>query len=200
MEIILLERVEKLGQMGDIVTVKPGFARNFLLPQRKALRATKKNKEDFEARRVQLEADNLKAKEEAEAVAKKLDGKGFVLVRQASDTGILYGSVATRDIADVVTEGGFTISRSQVILDRSIKTLGLQELTIKLHPEVNVTVRIAAAKSVEEGEAYLRGELVLSSAEAAQAEAEEAKAEAAALAAEIAAEVAAEEEAAAADA
>lgn len=200
MEIILLERVEKLGQMGDVVTVKPGFARNFLLPQRKALRATKKNKEDFEARRVQLEADNLKAKEEAQAVAKKLDGKGFVLVRQASDTGILYGSVATRDIAEVVTEGGFTINRNQVFLDRSIKTLGLQELLIKLHPEVSVTVRIAAAKSIEEGDAYLRGELVLTSAEAAQAEAEEAKAEADALAAEIAAEVAAEEEAAAADA
>lgn len=200
MEIILLERVEKLGQMGDVVTVKPGFARNFLLPQRKALRATKKNKEDFEARRVQLEADNLAAKQEAEAVAKKLDGKGFVLVRQASDTGILYGSVATRDIADVVTEGGFTINRNQVFLDRSIKSLGLQELQIRLHPEVSATVRIAAAKTVEEGEAYLRGELVLSSAEAAQAEAEEAKAEAAALAAEVAAEVAAEEEAAAADA
>ena len=184
--------------MGDIVTVKPGFARNFLLPQRKALRATKKNKEEFEHRRVQLEADNLKAKEEAEAVAKRLDGKGFVLVRQASDTGILYGSVATRDIADVVTEGGFSINRNQVILDRSIKTLGLQELQIKLHPEVNVTVRVAAAKSQDEGEAYLRGELVLSSAEAAQAEAEAAKVEADALAAEIAAEVAAEEEAAAA--
>ena len=200
MEIILLERVEKLGQMGDVVTVKPGFARNYLLPQRKALRATRKNKEDFETRRVQLEADNLAAKGEAEAVAKKLDGKGFVLVRQASDTGILYGSVATRDIADVVTEGGFSINRSQVFLDRSIKSLGLQELQIRLHPEVSATVRIAAAKTVEEGEAYLRGDLVLSSAETAQAEAEEAKAEAAALAAEVAAEVAAEEEAAAADA
>lgn len=196
MEVILLERVEKLGLIGDVVNVKPGFARNYLLPQRKALRATKKNREDFEERRVQLEADNLKAKEEAQAVAKRLDGKGFVLVRQASDTGILYGSVATRDIADVVTEGGFTINRSQVILDRSIKTLGLQELQIKLHPEVSVTVRIAAAKSEEEGAAYLRGELVLTSAEAAQAEAEEAKVEAAALAAEIAAEVAAEEDAA----
>ena len=184
--------------MGDIVTVKPGFARNFLLPQRKALRATKKNKEEFEHRRVQLEADNLKAKEEAEAVAKRLDGKGFVLVRQASDTGILYGSVATRDIAEVVTEGGFIINRSQVVLDRSIKTLGLQELQIKLHPEVSVNVRIAAAKSPEEGEAYLRGELVMTSAEAAQVEAEQAKVEADALAAEIAAEVAAEEEAAAA--
>ena len=117
MELILLERIEKLGQMGDVVTVKPGFARNYLLPQKKALRATKKNKEDFEGRRAQLEADNLAAKGEAEAVAKKLDGKGFVLVRQASDTGILYGSVATRDIAEVVTDGGFTLNRNQVILD-----------------------------------------------------------------------------------
>ncbi len=198
MEVILLERVEKLGIIGDVVTVKPGFARNYLLPQRKALRATKANMAEFEARRVQLEADNLKAKETAQSVAKRLDGKGFILVRQASDTGILYGSVATRDIAEVVTEGGFTISRNQVVLDRAIKTLGLQELQIKLHPEVFVSVRIAAAKSQEEGEAYLRGELVLTSAEAAQAQAVEAKAEAEALAAEIAAEVAAEEEAAAA--
>ena len=159
MEIILLERIQNLGQMGDLVTVKPGFARNFLLPQGKALRATKKNKEDFKARRVQLEADNLKARDGAEAVARRLNGKGFVLVRQASDSGILYGSVATRDIAAVVTEGGFTISRNQVILDRAIKTLGLQELQIKLHPEVSATVRIAAAKSVEEGKAYLRGEM-----------------------------------------
>lgn len=193
MDVILLERVEKLGIIGDVVTVKPGFARNYLLPQRKALRATKANMAEFEARRVQLEADNLKAKEEASSVAKRLDGQGFILVRQASDTGILYGSVATRDIADVVTEGGFTITRSQVVLDRSIKTLGLQELQIKLHPEVSVTVKVAAAKSKEEGEAYLRGELVMTSAEAAQAEADEAKVEAEALAAEIAAEVAAEE-------
>ncbi|MGB0717937.1 MAG: 50S ribosomal protein L9 [Alphaproteobacteria bacterium] len=197
MDVILLERVEKLGIIGDVVTVKPGFARNYLLPQRKALRATKANMAEFEARRVQLEADNLKAKEEASSVAKRLDGQGFILVRQASDTGILYGSVATRDIADVVTEGGFTITRSQVVLDRSIKTLGLQELQIKLHPEVSVTVKVAAAKSKEEGEAYLRGELVMTSAEAAQAEADEAKVEAEALAAEIAAEVAAEEAAAA---
>lgn len=200
MDVILLERVEKLGIIGDVVTVKPGFARNYLLPQRKALRATKANMAEFEARRVQLEADNLKAKEEASSVAKRLDGQGFILVRQASDTGILYGSVATRDIADVVTEGGFTITRSQVVLDRSIKTLGLQELQIKLHPEVSVTVKVAAAKSKEEGEAYLRGELVMTSAEAAQAEADEAKVEAEALAAEIAAEVAAEEAAAAAEA
>ena len=193
MEIILLERVEKLGIIGDVVTVKPGFARNFLLPQRKALRATKKNREEFETRRIQLEADNLEAKKDAEAVAKRLEGKGFVLVRQASDTDILYGSVTTRDIADVVSKGGFTITRNQVVLDRSIKTLGLQELQIKLHPEVLVAVRIAAAKSEEEGEAYLRGELVMTSAEVAQAEAEEAKIEANALAAEIAAEVAAEE-------
>ena len=197
MEIILLERVEKLGIIGDVVKVKPGFARNYLLPQGKALRATKKNREEFEARRIQLHADNLKAKEEAQAVAKRLDTKGFVLIRQASDTGILYGSVATRDIAEVVSEGGFTINRNQVVLDRAIKMLGLQTLQIKLHPEVSVTIRVAAAKSKEEGEAYLRGELVLTSAEAAQAEAEAAKAEADALAAEVAAEVAAEEAAAA---
>ena len=193
MEVILLERVEKLGIIGDVVTVKPGFARNFLLPQRKALRATKKNREEFETRRIQLEADNLEAKKDAEAVAKRLEGKGFILVRQASDTDILYGSVTTRDIADVVSKGGFTIARNQVVLDRSIKTLGLQVLQIKLHPEVLVSVRIAAAKSEEEGEAYLRGDLVMTTAEVAQAEAEEAKIEANALAAEIAAEVAAEE-------
>ena len=197
MEIILLERVEKLGIIGDVVKVKPGFARNYLLPQGKALRATKKNREEFETRRIQLDADNLKAKEEAQAVAKRLDAKGFVLIRQASDTGILYGSVATRDIAEVVSEGGFTINRNQVVLNRAIKTLGLQALQIKLHPEVSVTIRVAAAKSKEEGEAYLRGELVLTSAEASQAEAEAAKAEADALAAEVAAEVAAEEAAAA---
>jgi large subunit ribosomal protein L9 len=161
MEVILLERIEKLGQMGDVVNVKPGFARNYLLPQRKALRATKENVKVFEGRRSQLEADNLKRRGEAEAVAKKVDGIKVVLVRQASDTDQLYGSVTPRDIAEAVTAAGFTIERRQVTLDRPIKTVGLHPIRVVLHPEVIVTVTANVARSEEEAEAQARGERIV---------------------------------------
>lgn len=158
MEIILLERVAKLGQMGDVVRVKDGFARNYLLPQKKALRATKENMATFETQRAQLEANNLEQKKEAEAVAEKLAGKTFVAIRSAGDTGQLYGSVSTRDISEVVTEGGFTIDRRQVIMDKPIKTLGVHETRIALHPEVIVAVSLNVARSQDEADKQARGE------------------------------------------
>jgi large subunit ribosomal protein L9 len=150
MQVILLERVEKLGQMGDLVTVKPGYARNYLLPQKKAMRASDENVKFFEAQKVQLEAANLKAKEEAEAVASKLDGLKVAVIRQAGDMGQLYGSVSTRDIATAVSAAGFTISRQQVTLDRALKTIGLHDVTVRLHPEVVVTVVANIARTEEE--------------------------------------------------
>jgi len=150
MEVILLERIEKLGQMGDIVSVKPGYARNFLLPKEKALRANAENRSKFDTMKAQLEAENLKAREDAEAVAEKMDGASIPMVRQASDTGVLYGSVSTRDIAMGATDAGFTINRSQVVLDRAIKTLGSHDIKVRLHPEVSVTISILVAKSEEE--------------------------------------------------
>ncbi len=150
MDVILLERIEKLGQIGDVVSVKPGFARNFLLPRKKALRATEDNKKRFEAQRAQIEATNLKRKQEAEKIAKKVDGTKIVVIRQASETGLLFGSVANRDIADGVTAAGFTIDRRQVILDKPIKTLGLHKVRVALHPEVIVTVTANVAKSEDE--------------------------------------------------
>ena len=150
MEVILLERIEKLGQMGDVVTVKPGYARNFLLPRKKAMRATKSNMAVFEAQRAQLEAENLKRREEAEAVAEKLDGMSVVLIRQAGDSGQLYGSVTARDISDAVTEAGVTINRNQVAMDKVIKTLGLHAVKVRLHPEVSVDVTGNVARSEEE--------------------------------------------------
>ncbi len=158
MQVILLERIGRLGQMGDIVNVKDGYARNFLLPQKKALRATADNRAHFETQRAQLEANNLELKKEAEAVAEKLNGKIFVAIRSAGDTGQLYGSVATRDIAEVVTEGGFTIDRRQAILERPIKTLGLHPIRVALHPEVIVTVTLNVARSTDEAERQSRGE------------------------------------------
>jgi large subunit ribosomal protein L9 len=158
MQVILLERIGRLGQMGDVVTVKNGFARNFLLPQGKALRATKDNMQEFQKRRVQLEANNLELKKDAEAVATKLDGKTFTTIRQAGDTGQLYGSVATRDIAEVVKEGGFTIDRRQVVLEKPIKTLGIHAVKIALHPEVVVRVGINVARSQDEADRQSRGE------------------------------------------
>lgn len=152
MQVILLERVENLGQMGDLVTVKPGYARNFLLPRKKALRSTKENVEYFNQQKKQLEADNLKKKEEAEKVAKELEGKSFVLVRQASDSGQLYGSVNTRDISLEITDKGFSIHKNQVQLNHSIKQLGLFYLDVSLHPEVKSRVIINVAKSMEEAE------------------------------------------------
>lgn len=163
MEVILLERVEKLGQMGDVVKVRPGFARNFLLPQSKALRATKGNLEQFQSRKVQLEADNLKRKQEAEQVAGKLDGMSVVLVRQASEMGNLFGSVTARDVAEAVTEAGVTIDRRQVVIDKPIKTLGLFGLRVVLHPEVAVGVTVNVARSAEEAETQAKtGEAFMS--------------------------------------
>jgi len=150
MEVILLERVEKLGQMGDVVSVKPGFARNYLLPQKKALRATEANKTAFDAQKAQLEAENLKRKSEAEAVAGKMDGLKVAMIRQAGESGQLYGSVNARDIAAGITDGGFTVSRSQVSLDAPIKTLGLFTVKVALHPEVVVDVTVNVARSEEE--------------------------------------------------
>lgn len=176
MQVILLERVEKLGQIGDEVKVKDGFARNYLLPKKKALRATAKNRALFETQRVQLEAHNLERKTEAQAVAKKLDGKSFVLLRQAGDRGQLYGSVSPRDIADTITAGGYNIDRTQVPLDKAIKTIGLFPIAVVLHPEVRVSVTVNVARTEDEAERQARGEDVL---------AERTEAEEAAVAAEL---------------
>jgi large subunit ribosomal protein L9 len=158
MQIILLERIGRLGQMGDVVNVKDGYARNFLLPQKKALRATEENLARFEKERAQLEARDLELKKEAEAVAAKLAGQGFLAIRQAGDTGQLYGSVTTRDIAEVVTAGGFTIDRRQIVLDRPIKTLGLHPTRVALHPEVIVQITLNVARSEDEAARQARGE------------------------------------------
>ena len=160
MEVILLERVAKLGQMGETVRVRDGFARNFLLPRGKALRATGANKERFETQRAQLEARNLELRKEAEGVGAKLDGQSFVIVRQAGETGVLYGSVSTRDLADILTRGGFTVGREQIVLNAPIKTLGLHTVPVSLHPEVEVRVTINVARSPEEAERQARGEAV----------------------------------------
>jgi large subunit ribosomal protein L9 len=156
-ELILLERVENLGQMGQVVKVRPGFARNYLLPQKKALRATKDNLAYFEKQRAQLEAQNLKRKGEAEEVAKKLDGLSVVLVRQAGESGQLYGSVSARDVAEAITAAGFTLEKRQVILDKQLKTLGLHKLRVSLHPEVAVGVTVNIAQSEEEAEMQAKG-------------------------------------------
>jgi large subunit ribosomal protein L9 len=161
MEVILLERVEKLGQMGDVVNVKPGFARNFLLPQKKALRANDTNKKAFETQRADLEAHNLERKSEAEAAAKKINGSAFVVIRQASETGGLYGSVSTRDIADAATNDGVKIDRGQVRLPKPLKSLGVFAVRIVLHPEVDASIDINIARSADEAERQARGENVL---------------------------------------
>ena len=150
MQVILLERVEKLGQMGDVVSVKPGFARNFLLPKKKALRATKDNLAYFETRKAQFEANNLERRNEAEAVGGKLDGVKIVVIRQAGDSGQLYGSVTARDIAEALTEEGFKVDRGQVAIDRPIKALGLSDVRIRLHPEVTVAITVNVARSADE--------------------------------------------------
>jgi large subunit ribosomal protein L9 len=156
MQIILLERIEKLGQMGDLVNVKPGYARNYLLPQGKALRANKSNIERFESERAQREAVNLTQRSEAETEAKKMDGLAVNMVRAASEMGQLFGSVTSRDIAEAVTEAGFAIDRSQVVMDRAIKALGLTETRIRLHPEVSVSVIVNIARSLAEAETQLK--------------------------------------------
>ena len=157
MDVILLERVEKLGQMGEVVSVKNGFARNYLLPKRKALRATKENIASFENRRAQYEAQNLERRKEAAAVGAKLDGLDLVVIRQASENGQLYGSVAARDVSQSVTQAGFTIDRRQVEMPGPIKTLGIHDVRIVLHPEVVVAVRLNVARSQEEAEAQAAG-------------------------------------------
>jgi large subunit ribosomal protein L9 len=182
MQIILLERIGRLGQMGDVVTVKDGFARNFLLPRGKALRATEANRKRFERDRAQLEARDLELKSEAQAVQGKLGGKSFIVIRQAGDTGQLYGSVSTRDIAAAVTESGFSIERRQVMLDRPIKTLGLHEVRVQLHAEVEPRITVNVARSPDEAARQARGEDVSSKAMSeAEEEAEAAKVAAAAL-------------------
>jgi large subunit ribosomal protein L9 len=158
MEVILLERVAKLGQMGDVVRVKDGFARNFLLPKRKALRATKENKARFETMKVDLEARSLAAKGDADKVAAKLDGQSFMVLRQASEAGQLYGSVSPRDLAGLMTEGGFAVDRSQVALNAPIKTIGMHKVPVLLHPEVEVTITVTVARSADEAERLARGE------------------------------------------
>ena len=155
MEVILLERIEKLGQMGDVVNVKTGFARNYLLPQNKALRKTKQNLSRFESERAQLEADNLTRKNEAENIAGKLENMNFTIIRAAGETGQLYGSVTSRDIAESVTKAGISISKNQVILNRALKVLGLEPIRISLHPEVSVEVTANIARNKEEAEQQL---------------------------------------------
>ncbi len=161
MQVILLERVEKLGQMGDEVRVKDGFARNFLLPKKKALRATKANREYFQTQKAKLEAHNLERRKDAEAMAKKLNGKSFVLIRQAGDRGQLYGSVSPRDVAAAIEQGGFKVDRHQVNISQAIKTIGLFTLPVVLHPEVKVSITINVARSEDEAERQARGENVL---------------------------------------
>jgi large subunit ribosomal protein L9 len=165
-ELVLLQRVEKLGQMGDVVRVKPGYARNFLLPQKRALRASKANLEKFEHQRAELEAQNLKRREEAERVAERVHGLTVVVVRQAGESGGLYGSVSSRDIADAVTAAGLTVSRAQVVLEHPIKTLGLTKVRTVLHPEVSIEVTVNVARSLEEAEKQVRGEAVGQAGEA----------------------------------
>ena len=158
MEVILLERVPRLGQMGEKVRVKDGFARNFLLPRGKALRATEKNAKTFETQRVQLEARNLELKQEASALAETIEGSSFVIIRQAGETGQLYGSVSTRDIAEVITAGGFSIERNQIAIAQPIKTIGLHAVPLHLHPEVEVSVTMNVARSDAEAERQAKGE------------------------------------------
>jgi large subunit ribosomal protein L9 len=160
MEVILLERVAKLGQIGDVVRVKDGFARNFLLPRKKALRATDANRKRFETQRADIEARNLELKQEAKAVAEKLDGQAIVLIRQAGESGQLYGSVSPRDIAETLAQSRFKVAREQVVLNTPIKALGLHAVPVHLHPEVDVKITVNVARSVEEAERQARGEVI----------------------------------------
>jgi large subunit ribosomal protein L9 len=168
MQVILLERVEKLGQMGDEVRVKDGFARNFLLPKKKALRATKANRDYFQAQKAHLEAHNLERKKDADAIAKKLGGKSFTLIRQAGDRGQLYGSVSPRDVADAAEKAGFKLDRHQVSISVAIKSIGLFTIPVVLHPEVKVNITINVARSEDEAERQARGEDVLAGRTEAQ--------------------------------
>lgn len=172
MQVILLQRVAKLGQMGEVVSVKDGYARNFLLPQGKALRANEANIASFETRKAQLEADNLETRKEAEVVGEKLDGQSFTIIRSASDAGALYGSVTTRDAAEAATEAGFTVDRGQVVLEKPIKELGLHSVSVVLHPEVSVRVTLNVARSLEEAELQASGKSIQELAAEAEAAAE----------------------------
>ncbi len=172
-DVILLERVENLGHMGQVVKVRPGYARNFLLPEKKALRATKENLKYFESQRAHLEANNLRLKTEAEAVGAKMAGLSVVMLRQAGETGQLYGSVSARDVSDAITESGFTVERRQVVLDHAIKTLGLHSVKVALHPEVSLIVTVNIAQSADEAAAQARGMTPAEIAAAADAEADE---------------------------
>lgn len=172
MQVILLQRVAKLGQMGEVVNVKDGYARNYLLPQGKALRANDANIKSFEARKAQLEATNLETRKEAESVAAKLDGQVFVVIRSASDAGALYGSVTTRDVADAATAAGFTVERGQIVLDRPIKDLGMHSVSAVLHPEVTVRITLNIARSLEEAQLQASGKSIQELAAEAEAAAE----------------------------
>ena len=172
MQVILLQRVAKLGQMGEVVNVKDGYARNFLLPQGKALRANDSNIKSFEGRKAQLEVTNLETRTEAEAAGAKLDGNTFIVIRSASDAGALYGSVTTRDAADVAIAAGFTVERGQIVLDRPIKDLGLHTVSVVLHPEVTVKIRLNVARSTQEAELQAAGKSIQELAAEAEAEAE----------------------------
>ena len=172
MQIILLQRVAKLGQMGEVVNVKDGYARNFLLPQGKALRANANNIKTFEVKKAQFEATNLKSRGEAEAFGAKLDGQIYVVIRSASDAGALYGSVTTRDAAESATEGGFTVARGQIVLDRPIKELGIHTVSVVLHPEVTVKIKLNVARSVEEAALQASGKSIQELAAEAEAEAD----------------------------
>ena len=181
MEVILLERVGKLGQMGEVVRVKDGYARNFLLPKGKVLRATDANRKRFEGMKVELEANNLVLKGEAEKVAAKLDGKTFTVLRQASETGQLYGSVSTRDVAGILSDGGFTVNRGQIALNAPIKLIGTHKVPVALHPEIQASITIYVARNADEAARLARGEDVTVRREGGE---EEEEAEKAALAAE----------------
>ena len=172
MQVILLERVAKLGQMGDVVKVRDGFGRNFLLPQGKALRATQANIKSFESQKAQLEVRNVETRAEAQTLADKLDGTSYVVIRSASDSGALYGSVTPRDVSDVVTESGFTVERRQIVLQEPIKTLGIHSITIVLHPEVSAKISINVARSPEEAELQASGKSIQELAAEAEAAAE----------------------------
>ncbi|MEL7415575.1 MAG: 50S ribosomal protein L9 [Pseudomonadota bacterium] len=172
MDVVLLERVSKLGQIGDVVTVKQGYARNYLLPQGKALRATKANLAQFEAQRAQLEARNLETKKEAEDMAGRIDGQQFVIIRSASEAGSLYGSVTPRDAADAATEAGFSVERRQIVLANPIKELGLHNMEVVLHPEVSATITVNVARSAEEAEIQASGKSIQDIRAEADAEAE----------------------------
>ena len=172
MQLILLQRVAKLGQMGEVVNVKDGYARNFLLPQGKALRASAANVKSFESKKAQLQVHNLESKGEAEAVGAKLDGQIFTVIRSASDAGALYGSVTTRDAAEAATDAGFTVNRGQVALDRPIKDLGMHIVSVTLHPEVVVKVKLNVARSLEEASLQAAGKSIQELAAEAEAEAE----------------------------